>query len=347
MRILLFKNTSSSLTRLSIITLLSLLLIFNVYSQETKLVVRHSTDLEEANELNKGRVHPIASVGINMGFSEEYYVLKSDEEVRHGTYVKYRNAIGGIQIVESGEYSNGQKTGVWRTFHRPNSKGTLNSIKEKGNYVNGKKNGVWTYYYLDTIPQEINEQRFGNKKKTDSINVSINQQSTKLKNVGMYLNDKRVGEWNSYTYAGDNYQKFNFSKKKLLLDKSIKDTLDYNTNRKALYVGGIICLTNLLAHEFKLSIDIMQRVKHDSTSIIVSFTITKDGNVINPKVEKSSGNRLAEDEAIRTIRVTDQNWIPALADSKTVDSNYKVQFSIIRISTRSHQAYRTIFEAVN
>ena len=54
----------------------------------------------------------------------------------------------------------------------------------------------------------------------------------------MYLNDKRVGEWVSFDYHNKLTQRYNVTKGKLLFDSSIKDSSDYNFNRKPLLLAA-------------------------------------------------------------------------------------------------------------
>jgi antitoxin component YwqK of YwqJK toxin-antitoxin module len=307
--------------------ILDFFLVNAVNAQETKFVTRRNSDPEKMKDPKNQ-------------FIEEYYVLKNDEDIRHGTYVKYRPAPREIQLLESGRYQNGQKDGLWEYYHAP-IRDYTNSIKEKGNYVNGKRNGVWTSYYRDTIPEAISHERFGNKRKADSISVSIVQRAVKLKIAGMYLNDKRVGEWTSFNYLGSPSQRYNFSKQQLIFDAAIKDTAAYNTNRGALYIGGRSCLVDFLTGEFALTPSLIFKVKGDSAGVVVSFTINEDGNVIDPHVENSNSNKHVENEAMRIIALTKSNWIPAVLNSKRVASIYKIRFSIVRksISATSQKIY--------
>ena len=58
---------------------------------------------------------------------EEYNVLKTDNNVRQGPYVRYRQAgYNAIAVMESGAYNAGVKEGEWRTFSQeiPNSHST-------------------------------------------------------------------------------------------------------------------------------------------------------------------------------------------------------------------------------
>jgi antitoxin component YwqK of YwqJK toxin-antitoxin module len=270
-------------------------------------------------------------------FIEEFYVLKNDKNVKHGTYVKYRGTYG-VQILESGEYNNGEKNGSWEYFYNILTMDSQNSIKEKGNYINGKKNGIWTSYYLDTIPEIVKSKKFENKRKIDSVNIYIDQQAAKLMAAGMYLNDKRVGEWISFNYVGEVAQKYNFTTSRLQFDSSIKDSLVYNLNRKPLFIGGQACLTTFLLYNINLSA-IMFKVKVDSTNALIKFTINEHGGVENINVNSNTENKVLVAEIIRLITATNSNWLAGLKDGVQIRSVYSIRYDLNRIKT-SQTSYR-------
>lgn len=79
---------------------------------------------------------------------EVFYVLKKDRSIKHGKYIAYHKGHfwKSDLIYETGEYLNGLKEGLWKTYHSPKQRGTRGSccsVYKKGNYSNGKKTGVW------------------------------------------------------------------------------------------------------------------------------------------------------------------------------------------------------------
>jgi TonB family protein len=252
----------------------------------------------------------------------------------------------GVQVLESGSYRNGQRDGNWDYYYNVPVENTKNTIKERGAYVDGRKNGVWIAYYPDTIPEITNTRNFGTRRKIDSITISINQQSAKINMAGMYLNDKRVGEWTSFTYSGGIFQKYNFSQKLLIRDPSVKDSTEYNRNRNALFVGGLPCLDLFLSFEFNW-MGVAPALKEDSTSVIVSFKIDREGNSLEPKIAKSTGNKRFEDEAIRVVTLTDKKWIPAVVEFTPIDSYYRIHFYILQEKVSSSlKKYKLGFDPV-
>jgi hypothetical protein len=75
----------------------------------------------------------------NPPYKEEYYVLKSDTSIKHGSYNKYAFP---KQIVTSGFYKNGKKDSIWTDYNRE-----TNAPINKGAFFNGQKKGVWEYNF--------------------------------------------------------------------------------------------------------------------------------------------------------------------------------------------------------
>lgn len=264
---------------------------------------------------------------------EEYNVLKDNKNIKHGPYIRYRDMhpFGGIVMMESGNYSNGEKNGSWQYFYFDFlKKSSWNSLREKGSYVNGKKNGLWTSFFMDTIPDIASVQGFGGKEKDEPINISIEQRGAKLKQAGMYLNDKRVGEWTSFDQLGHIAQKYNFSKSKLLLEKSLKDSTEYNMNRKPLFIGGLPCLNDFLFRNFKFS-DVTS-IESDSVYSIISLKIDVNGVLTGVGVSESKGPSSLDKEMIRLVSLSTGNWLPGVMNGQKTDSDYKIRLDIYRVN---------------
>lgn len=282
------------------------------------------------------------------GGIEEYYVLKENKKVKHGTYVKYLPPFGtrDYVILESGSYINGEKNGIWEYYYSNGfQKSSWNKLREKGAYVNGKKNGVWTSFYMDTTTNAISKEIYGNKKTTDSVNLFIEHKTNKLKQAGMYLNDKKVGEWVSFDYFNRLVQKYDFKENKLLFEKSINDSLDYNLNRKSLFIGGIACLTDFLYYNFKST---SVAIDKDSTYITFAFTVNINGSTQEHRIIRTSRSKGLEKEMLRLISSTDFNWLPAVENGQMKNYEYKIGLDIIRYpdsgQNRRYKIFFTILE---
>jgi len=78
---------------------------------------------------------------------EIFYVLKSDNETKHGPYKKtaYKNAV----IVE-GYFKHGSKDSVWTEYDWSGTR-----LKNKGFYEKGKRTGIWDFYnYKGELEQQ-------------------------------------------------------------------------------------------------------------------------------------------------------------------------------------------------
>ena len=298
------------------------------YSQDTKFVLKKNKD-----------------------FNEEYYVLTTGNKIKNGTYVKYTNSYGNISLLETGSYLQGEKNGLWETYYHipytPFGKNIHNnSLKERTHFANGKKNGLWVSFYLDTIANNASTQKYGSKRRADSLNVSIEQNGLRPRLAGQFLNDKRVGEWLAFDFGGNICQRYNFTTSKLTLDSSLKDSLAYNQNRGPLYIGGTPCLIDFLVHEFSLK-GIAEVIKKDSSTVIIQFSIDPTGKISDPKIYDSNGPALLEKEALRLVPLLENNWIPALQNGQAATSDYKIAFDVTQnVMTDRFKSFKIILRPI-
>jgi len=80
------------------------------------------------------------------GDKEEFFVLKSDNNVMHGSYEKK----GSFSHV-LGTYNNGLKDDVWTEFS------TGSKLRSRGRYLNNERVGLWKFYNWEgELEQEYN-----------------------------------------------------------------------------------------------------------------------------------------------------------------------------------------------
>lgn len=274
-------------------------ILINCYTQETKLVKQ-----------------------INGDIKTKYYVLKSDKTIKHGSFSKYMESITQQGFLELGNFNNGLKEGEWTYFYTPYVFNSANNIKQKINYFNGKKNGLYLEYYRDSVRVEIKANKSGNEKI-----VEIDQRNLTLRTAGMYINDHRFGRWKSFDHNGKLIQDYDFSKKILYFDESIKDSSDYNLNRNALFIGSESKMNESLLDSF-LFIKVLPTIEKDSTAVKIVFKIDQEGNVSDCKVENSNGKIEFENETIKAINTSSGNWIHAISEGIPVDTCYKIVFEV-------------------
>jgi hypothetical protein len=231
-------------------------------------------------------------------------------------------------VFELGNYLYGKKHGQWEKFYELYPKATWNTTKEIGSYFEGKKNGIWFSYYIDSTSSIINAKNLTSVFQTKTL-INDTTKNNKLKQAGMYINDKRVGPWLTFDSKGNLLQKYDFSKAMLLFEKSIPDSSKYNTNRKALFFGGHLLLLDLLMGNFDW-LQVSDMIKKDSTYAIITFSINENGSVSNVSIDTNLNNKIFKKELTRIIMLTDGNWLPAIKNDLIVTSTYKIECDIFQ-----------------
>jgi len=265
------------------------------------------------------------------GYFEEFYVLKDDKNIKHGAYVKYRYSFGTILVSESGNYEKGQKHGEWQYFH--DSRKFRNSLKERGTYFTGLKNGLWTSFHLDSTTNNTTTAKYGKNKSTDSIAVNIGQKALKINQTGLFIKNKRIGEWVTYDYNGKILQKYNTTTSQLLYDSSIKDSSQLNLNRKALFLGGKNALTEYVQENISTFLpDLSSR----PTILLVSIIIDKNGKVADVIINESNLSKATNRKIIDQIFKSDYYWIPALKNATKISHTIQVGWKISKERTASN-----------
>jgi hypothetical protein len=266
-------------------------------------------------------------------------VSVKNPDTKHGTYVRYVWRSDGLVVLESGNYENGLKEGMWEFFYDDRYVIPTNSIKEKGHYVNGKKNGLWLYFHFDSLANGTKSIAFGKKKrKPDSTTVFIEHKDPKLMQAGMFLNDRRVGEWSAFDFKGNLVQRYNYSTK-VLFDKTITDSSAWNSNRKAVFLGGPQSLSDRVTDALDINgimTKLVMKRHYDSTSVTVTFEIDSDGKVVKPYVSGGNASKALNEEAVRAINTTDGYWIASLKDKNPVRSTCRVQIEFIAYELLLH-----------
>lgn len=200
--------------------------------------------------------------------TEVYYVLKSDESVKHGQYQKLKEK----EIV------------------------LIN-----GFYKNGLKDSIWAEFSWD---------------------------GTKLKSLGSYVNDSKIGVWEYYDFRGELEQKYDHTQYKLLYDKNIlmsrdsaftiiigNDSIKTKLDHGPVYIGGSTLMRQPL---FTLNFPEEAIANRISGKVQISFVVDKNGKAINHKVKAGIGYG-CDEEALRVVKLIEDNWIPGQLNGKPVD----------------------------
>lgn len=164
----------------------------------------------------------------------------------------------------------------------------------------------------------------------------------RISSTGSYKDGVRYGVWSFYNYKGELQNEFDFSNNKTIFHKrdlsqdSLKyavingnDTLYTLVDRPPTYEGGEAKISGIMVSNVRYP----ARAKENGTTgkVIIAVTIDENGHLINYRVKKQVKDGLSE-EALRVIRLIDNNWIPALLNNKPVVSEYcfPVNFNLVK-----------------
>ncbi|MFB6319570.1 TonB family protein [Saccharicrinis sp. FJH54] len=124
---------------------------------------------------------------------EEFYVLKSNPEIREGTCTREDKLNG---YLTEGYYHNNKKNKIW-SFYEMNPKHNIHEyeLKMRGKYVDGKRDNLWSYYNSGNI---VIRKEFYTLGILDSV-FMYDESGVKLKREVFYYNgiDSVIFQYNS------------------------------------------------------------------------------------------------------------------------------------------------------
>src|SRR5690606_25735533 len=131
-----------------------------------------------------------------------------------------------------------------------------------------------------------------------------------IQQEGAYENGKKVDEWKLYYNDGKlaGEEEYNYGKKvySKYFDKE-RQTMEYQKLfTPPSYKGGIQAFYHYLSQE--INYPKIAAANNIEGTVILSFTIKKDGSVEDIEVVRSPDNELSE-EAVRVLQFS-SNWIP-------------------------------------
>jgi len=135
---------------------------------------------------------------------------------------------------------------------------------------------------------------------------------------GLYDMNQRVGIWEFYNFKGKLEQKYNYTDKKLEFFKPSEFKLkiwteingtyeDRLPDELPIFIGG-----QSRQSYFMLTMKYPAEARRQGTEgkVFISAIITKDGQMIDEKVETGIGYG-CDEEALRTVKNIPDEWIPA------------------------------------
>jgi len=188
---------------------------------------------------------------VNEDCREEYYVLKDNDTIKHGSYLKYNT--------ESESYMFGRR------------------IYEVGFYQDNKKAGKWRYFYdikfFDTIPFYLKSSK----------DIPWCQ--------GYYLDNTKIDLWEYFDPYGNTYLKYNYSTNDLVLYiDTLGNDLTNEKERSPIYLGWEPYLKNeILIYLYELLDPFKNRYSVKISFNVDSIGNASNFNIIDKKGPKKFG----------------------------------------------------------
>lgn len=156
-----------------------------------------------------------------------------------------------------------------------------------------------------------------------------------LSEKGLYDHNARVGVWEFYDERGRLVQKIDFTKHEIILSQPFvakfwllengegKERLLSEIDNEPFMLGGFERYARFITHTLRYPAE--ARKAGVMGNVVLSATITKEGVMIDEKVEKGPGHGLNE-EALRIIQSLQEEWYPLRIDGEPKDA--KILLSI-------------------
>jgi len=246
------------------------------------------------------------SVVDGITIKEKYYVLKSDNSIKHGEYKRY-NIINTLE--ESGFYNMGVKDSTWKTYIVGKYVGSI------GSYKNGKKNGEWKYFTnVGTIDPDYDRKS-----------------PTRLVKSGYYVNDSMVGVW-SYYMKGVLEQQYDHTNDSLIFPLKFNDNyvytiksdsgiIEHRLERPPMLVGGE---RTRIENRKNMDDGKLYQLSNGQTNIsyVISFWIKPNGETYGYEMVK--GVNKEYDRYIIEYYKDNYKWIPGKLNGSNVECKVTV-----------------------
>lgn len=224
-------------------------------------------------------------------YTEKYRVLKSDKNIKHGSYKKidYVTIRVGASSSEydikhttnmtmseiSGYYKLGKKDSIW-TYYFGGSK----QIRKQGKFQSGKMIGEWNYYsivtkeIIQTYDYTLQKLIYSRPPKRDYVILKDGKEiTTKLVSAPQFIGSTK--ELLSYITPGQ---------------REIVKSNDYDLK---------------------------------SGFVFISFFISPEGKAINHKIERGISDKV-NNKCLEIVKSIPDNWIPGKDENGPVTSKYRI-----------------------
>ena len=271
---------------------------------------------------------PVQVQKYGVGEVEEFNVLKTDKNVRHGSYVRYLPAtFTGVAVFEAGSYDHGQREGEWRTFSEEKP---WNRISSVGVYHAGKKEGIWTYYHQYATGRPVAAQIVAKGTTPRAgYSVGINDTAAVPQAQGLYAQGNRVGLWTYFDWKGQVLQKIDHFSNQLLYWRPTTGPVLSGAlaaaNHPLLYAGGIDQLRmeiySVMGIGFASSFE-----KNTSAEFI--YRIDAAGKLTEVVSADAGGNTRYHKMLLLALTKVPPLWVPQVVEGKPEPAQYRVKVDI-------------------
>jgi periplasmic protein TonB len=150
--------------------------------------------------------------------------------------------------------------------------------------------------------------------------------SGKLKTIGQFDNNKRIGIWKSFGENDELVQTIDFANNSITPNKisddskywirSEDDFKEIRPEQAPAFIGSYTVLYRFFGTTLRYPAE--ARRFGVEGKVFISVVITKDGRIIDEKVEKGLGYGLDE-EALRVIQEIPDEWAPGIVNGEPTD----------------------------
>ena len=254
---------------------------------------------------------------------EEYEVLSSDKEVKHGSYLLMTKRLFGNAFSLIGSYKNGQKDGYWEKYYDYWG----NNIEYSGYFKKDLKDSVWIFYHHGES-KELKQIS-----SPDGLRFEIVGASPVKESYGLYKDGNRIGPWVFLDVTGKEMQVYDYDKKELLYN------VDSSRVSETQLLGEVSHFYYLLHEEINYSKHIVSASKkYPERFIEIEFQIDPDGEPINiTPISDDVGNQRFTERLIKSISLVKGRWYP-----KKIHGKYEVVTKLLRFKITSGYSSRLI-----
>lgn len=279
------------------------------YSQETVLVSKKKPPLNN-----------------QLGYMEEYYVLKADKKVKHGSYVKLNESFMGNSLHSTGSYINGKKHGLWQTYYVG-----INNLKEKGYYKDDLRDSIWQYFYPEGDYKALVEVPSAEGKSS----LQIQNVNPVMSKFGVYRNGKVAGVWEYFNEVEKTILKFDHNTKNVLFIEG-----QTPENHSAGYMGTEFLLYTHLYDTLDFQ-GLMKTIQNWSNQkpgkLIFTFNINEQGGIDNIWcAEKTIENKKIYARVIEVMESLNGHFYPRKVNGVYQPETKKITFDLIVEKRESH-----------